>query len=123
MSTLILITVLLMSCETYSSTEFVFFEFHNETGISSVGYVALIGLLTISFSFSGYESGASLAEETKSASSSAPKGIVMACIMAAIVGFIYVIGLLYAMQENIDFALNGSVSSMAACNIFYIAFT
>lgn len=115
--------VLLFTSQTYSSTEFVFFEYSNQTGFSSMGYVALIGLLTISFSFSGYESGASLAEETQSASISAPKGIVMACVMTAIVGFIYVVGLLYAMQENIEFALNGSASSLAACNIFYIAFT
>jgi amino acid transporter len=37
-----------------------------------------------------------MAEETKNASSSAPKGIVLTCIVTAITGLVYIAGLLYA---------------------------
>lgn len=48
------------------------------------------------FSFSGYEGGAHMAEETKNASASAPKGLVLTCIVTAITGLVYIAGLLYA---------------------------
>jgi len=77
----------------------------------------------ISFSFSGYESGATMAEETKQASISAPKGIVFTCIIAAVIGFIYIVGLLFAMNENIQFVLRNGTNGSAVSNIFYLAFT
>jgi amino acid transporter len=55
-----------------------------------------MGLLMSLYSFSGYEGGAHMAEETTNASASAPKGIVYTCICAALVGFAYILGLLYA---------------------------
>jgi len=48
------------------------------------------------FSFSGYEGGAHMAEETKNASSSAPWGIVYTCLASAFTGIIYITGLLYS---------------------------
>lgn len=51
------------------------------------------------FSFSGYEGGAHMAEETKNASSSAPWGIIYTCLASAITGIIYLTGLLYSCQN------------------------
>jgi amino acid transporter len=48
------------------------------------------------FSFSGYEGGAHMAEETTEATKSAPKGIIMTCVATALTGFTYLLGLLYA---------------------------
>lgn len=48
-----------------------------------------------------------MAEETQNAAVNAPRGIVMTCGAAAVVGGLYVIGLLYAMGGNVDAALNG----------------
>jgi amino acid transporter len=101
----------------------VFGEFNNETGIQSTLYVALIGMLFVSFSFSGYEGGATLAEETKNASVSAPKGIILTIIVSSIVGYIYLLGLLFAMQSNIQFVLSESTSTNVVSNVFYLAFT
>jgi len=48
------------------------------------------------FSFSGYEGGAHMAEETKNAAESAPRGIVLTCIATTFTGLVYITGLLYA---------------------------
>jgi len=64
-------------------------------------YVSCIGLLLCLFSFAGYEGGAHMAEETKNASSSAPKGIILTCIVTGITGLVYIAGLLYACNNKI----------------------
>lgn len=48
------------------------------------------------FSFSGYEAGAHMAEETTNASKSAPYGILYTCLLCSVIGFIYLLGLLFA---------------------------
>lgn len=67
----------------------------------SVFYVCVIGILMTLFSFSGYEAGAHMAEETRNASKSAPMGVVYTCIATTLTGFAYILGLLYAMRNDI----------------------
>ncbi len=43
-----------------------------------------------------------MAEETINASASAPKGIILTCIMTGITGLLYILGLLYACNNQID---------------------
>lgn len=95
-STAIIIACILIASPELSSTSFVFTDYNNDTGMPNVLYVCCIGLLMCLFSFSGYEGGAHMAEETHNAANSAPKGMVMTCIVTAITGFIYITGLLYA---------------------------
>lgn len=59
-----------------SSHEFVWTKFNNETGFSSSIYVCMIGILMSMFGISGYESGATMAEETAHASRAAPIGMI-----------------------------------------------
>jgi amino acid transporter len=99
LSTFIIVAAIMIASPQLSSSEFVFTKFNNGTGMPNVGYVCCIGLLMCLFSFSGYEGGAHMAEETKNASSSAPKGIVLTCIASAFTGIIYIIGILYACQN------------------------
>ena len=54
------------------------------------------------FSFSGYEAGAHMSEETTNATRSAPLGILYTCIVTAISGLLFILGLLYAMGGDID---------------------
>lgn len=91
----------------HSDSTFVWSEFYNKTGMPNVSYVCLIGLLMALFSFSGYEAGAHMAEETTHATKSAPLGILYTCIATTFTGFAYLLGLLYAMNNNIEAALNG----------------
>lgn len=55
-----------------------------------------MGILFSAYSFLGYEAGAHMAEETTNASKSAPRGILYTCILSSITGFVYILGLLYA---------------------------
>jgi len=67
-----------------------------------------LGLLTTLFTFSGYDAGGHIAEETQQAHRAAPKGIVVTVIFASILGFCYVLGLLFAIPGgDIDKVLLG----------------
>jgi len=101
------VTAILVASPRLSSSEFVWTKFNNSTGMPNVGYVCCIGLLMCLFSFSGYEGGAHMAEETRNASSSAPKGIVYTCIASAVTGIIYITGLLYACQDQVGSIISG----------------
>jgi len=117
-SAVIVITCLAMA-PVRNTGAFVFTQWNNDTGIDNSGYVCLIGLLTALFSFSGYEAGAHMAEETCDARKSAPKGIVTSVIAGIFSGLIYIICLLFAMQS-----LEGSANSAtgnAAVQIMYDA--
>ena len=103
-SSTILVIVLLIGAsipDKISSHEFVWTTFHNETGFddnkkANVLFICLIGVLMSSYGMSGYESGATLAEETKNASREAPRGIIKALLLSSLIGFIFIVGLLYA---------------------------
>jgi amino acid transporter len=118
------------------SASFVFTEFVNETGFESVGYVCLLGLLTSLFTFSGYEAGAHMAEETKGASTAAPSGIVKTCVTVALAGLAVILGMLfntdsvenalgstnafvYVLFTNAPVAAGKGLTAIVAINIFF----
>lgn len=96
LSTVVIIPTIIIMSSSLSSREFVWTNYNNETGMDSPLYVSMVGLLMSIFSFSGYEGGAHMAEETTNAAASAPKGIINTCLMTALTGFIFLVGLLYA---------------------------
>lgn len=100
-STIIVIICILIVSPQLSTSKFVWTHYNNETGMPNAFYVCCIGLLMSLYSFSGYEGGAHMAEETKNASASAPKGLVLTCIATAVTGLIYIAGLLYGCQNKI----------------------
>lgn len=63
-----------------------------------------------------------MAEETKNAASSAPKGIIMTCIVTGVTGLLYITGLLYACANKIDEYFEGE-SDYPVVNLFVSAFT
>lgn len=83
----------------HQSVSFVFTHFHNDTGISSPIYVALIGGLLAGYTFCGYDASAHVAEETQDAQVSAPKGMVRSIWVSWVAGFVLIAGLLFAMQD------------------------
>lgn len=121
LSTLIIIIAIVWVAPTRSSSTFVWTGYYNTTGMDNVGYVCLIGLLTTLYGMSGYEAASQVSEETQNAQVSAPWGIVQGVIAAIVTGLAFFIGLLYAMDENYDSALNG-VSNQPVINIFSMAF-
>lgn len=81
---------------TLSPSYWVWTLWYNNSGWSGVdGYVALMGMIGALFSFAGYEAGAHLAEETRGARTAAPRGLVMTCVGGSIIGFLYIMALLY----------------------------
>jgi len=103
-ATIIIVVTILVTCSRQhhlASPDQVFFQTYNGTGFSSMGYVTLIGLLSALYSFSGYEAGGHMAEETRGAYKSAPMGILWTCVTSAIVGFIYWLGLLFASASDV----------------------
>jgi len=83
----------------HQSASFVFTHFHNDTGISNPLYVVLIGGLLAGYTFCGYDASAHVAEETKDAQVSAPKGMVRSIWVSWLAGFVLLAGLLFAMQD------------------------
>jgi amino acid transporter len=79
-----------------SSHDFVWTTYNNQTGFDSTLYVCIIGVLMSMYGISGYEGGATMAEETTHASKSAPRGIMKAIFISIVIGFIFIVGLLYA---------------------------
>ena len=120
-STLVIVGTLFIATPIRSTSEFVWQSTYNTTGMSSMVYVSLIGLLMSLFSFSGYEAGAHMSEETTDAQTSAPWSIVHTTMAAAVTGFVYLLGLLYA-ALSVPLVLNGA-SSSAVVNIYTQAFT
>ncbi|CDW85173.1 bidirectional amino acid transporter 1 [Stylonychia lemnae] len=104
-----------------SSLEFAFTKFNNQTGFDNVYYVGMIGLLMPMYAYSGYEGGATLAEETLNASVNAPKGIINSCIISTVTGLIFIMSILYGCGENINQIINGT-SDHALVNFFNIVF-
>ena len=112
-----MVVVIIAYTPKLSSNEFVFNTYHNETGFSNFYYVSTIGLLMSMYGFSGYEGGASMAEETTNANESAPKGIIYSCLLSGITGLIFILSVLYGMQNNIESITNG-ISDNSMVNLF-----
>ncbi|KAI8098846.1 amino acid/polyamine transporter I [Halteromyces radiatus] len=94
----ILITI---ACKapTHQSASFVFGYYNNNTGWTMPGYVILTGLLQAQFTMTGYDASAHLSEETKRANIAAPVGMVMAVLVSAVMGWCFIIGFLFCIQD------------------------
>jgi len=118
-SSFVMVVTSLSLAPSLNTGAFVFGQANNDTGFANFGYVCLIGLLTSLFSFSGYEAGAHMAEETKDARKAAPKGIVHSVLAGVVSGFVYIVCLLFSMQ-NLENA-EGSITNNATVQIFFDA--
>jgi amino acid permease (GABA permease) len=83
----------------HQSASFIFGNFYNTTGFSSVIYVFLIGLLMAQYTFTGYDASAHMTEETRNPQTAGPWGIVMSIVISLIVGEILLVGVTSAIQD------------------------
>src|SRR3954453_19472992 len=83
----------------HQSASFVFTEFVNNTGWGSTFYVALLGLLLAQYTLTGYDASAHMTEETRSADTAGPRGIVMSIVVSVIAGWVLLIGVTFAIQS------------------------
>ncbi len=83
----------------HQSASFVFTKFVNETGFHSPFYVALLGLLLAQYTFTGYDASAHMTEETRSAATAGPRGIVSSILVSFVAGWVLLIGVTFAIQN------------------------
>ncbi|KAI8610653.1 APC amino acid permease [Chytriomyces sp. MP71] len=95
----LIVIVVLAKAPTKQTASYVFTDFENGTGIDSFPWVVLIGLLTAQFTFTGYDASAHMTEETRRADVAGPVGIVLSIGMSTLTGFLFIAGLLFAMQD------------------------
>ncbi|HWT34171.1 MAG TPA: amino acid permease [Microbacterium sp.] len=105
----------------HQSVAWTFTGYFNGTGWSFAPYVFLMGLLMAQYTYTGYDASAHVAEETRGASTAAPKGIVMSVVISIIGGWILLYSITAAIQDNSDKgigALLGSATGLPPAQIF-----
>jgi amino acid transporter len=83
----------------HQSASFVFGHFVNNTGWGSTLYVVLLGLLLAQYTFTGFDASAHMTEETRSADTAGPRGIVMSIVVSLVAGWVLLIGVTFAIQS------------------------
>ncbi|MEV6640095.1 amino acid permease [Amycolatopsis sp. NPDC051371] len=113
---LVIVGVLIFVPAKHQDASFVFGSFVNQTGWGSTFYVFAIGLLVAQYTLTGYDASAHMTEETKSAATAGPRGIVMSIVVSLVAGWILLIGLTFAIQDY-DGAV-GSATGVPPAQIF-----
>jgi amino acid permease (GABA permease) len=96
---LIIVGVLAFAPAHHQSASYVFTTFVNNTGWGSKFYVLLLGLLLAQYTFTGYDASAHMTEETRSAATAGPRGIVTSIIVSLFAGWLLLIGITFAIQH------------------------
>jgi amino acid transporter len=96
---LVIVAALAITPTHHQSASFVFTHFVNNTGWSSWLYVSLLGLLLAQYTFTGYDASAHMTEETRSAATAGPRGIVTSIVVSLFAGWILLIGVTFAIQH------------------------
>ncbi|MGH3095682.1 MAG: amino acid permease, partial [Streptosporangiales bacterium] len=112
----VIVIVLLAIPDQHQSVAWTFTHFENSSGWSSPVYVFLIGLLMAQYTYTGYDASAHVAEETRGAARSAPRGIVMSVLVSIIAGWVLLVAVTASIQDY-DKALN-SPTGLPPAQIF-----
>ncbi|EIE25071.1 amino acid transporter [Coccomyxa subellipsoidea C-169] len=106
---------------THQSAKFVFLTFDTSTSASnapSSAYLFILGMLMSQYTITGYDSCGHLSEETKNADRTCPRGIMMAVGTSVVLGFGYVIALLFSVQ-NVEDLNTGKANGYVSGQIYY----
>jgi amino acid permease (GABA permease) len=97
---LIIVGVLIFAPSHHQSASFVFGHLVNDTGLKlGWWYIIPIGLLLAQYTFTGYDASAHMTEETHSAATAGPRGIVSSIIVSLFAGWVLLIGITFAIQH------------------------
>ncbi|KAJ3278665.1 hypothetical protein HK104_002142, partial [Borealophlyctis nickersoniae] len=104
LGTVAIVVAILVKAPTHQSASYVFTQYRDNTNgwgdVAGQGYVVLIGLLTAQFTMTGYDASCHMTEETKNASISGPVGVVMSIVVSFLVGWLYLLGLTFSIQNE-----------------------
>jgi amino acid permease (GABA permease) len=114
---LVIVGVLAFGPSRHQSASFVFGHFVNNTGWGSTFYVALLGLLLAQYTFTGFDASAHMTEETRSAATAGPRGIVMSIVVSLVAGWVLLIGVTFAIQSY-DHAVGAPDTGVQPAQIF-----
>ncbi|GAA5823962.1 hypothetical protein JCM11251_003360 [Rhodosporidiobolus azoricus] len=114
--------IALAACAPVKQTpKFVFTGWLNETGWSNGGLVFLLGLLQSAFTVVGFEASAHLCEEAHNPERLAPLAIFGCVVVVGVVGFAWIISLLFCFGTDVDGVL-GSPTGVPVFQVFIDAF-
>lgn len=99
--TVVIIVAVPAMAPSHNSAKWVFTEFINNTGYTSMPIVFFVGMLQSGWALVGYETGAQIVEGTKNAAVTAPRGIIICVIGAIVQGFALILSTLFSIQ-NVD---------------------
>ena len=108
---LVIVGVLWILPDHHQSVGWTLTGWNNETGWSFTPYVFLMGLLMAQYTYTGYDASAHVAEETKKAQHSAPRGIVMSVVVSVIGGFILLYSITAAIPDTSQKGLDRLLST------------
>lgn len=110
-----IVVFLLAFAPRLQSAAFVFTAYENHTGIDVSASVYLIGMLSAATTYTGYDAGASVAEESVNSHDNAPRAIVSAVVAAILLGSVLILGLNASIQD-----VAALVETDDAANVFNI---
>lgn len=95
----VVVTITLLATNDHKqSASFVFSEFQNSTGFGT-GMAAIIGILQACFGMCCYDAPSHMTEEMHNASKEAPKAMILAVILGAITGFVFLLTLCFCIGD------------------------
>jgi amino acid transporter len=98
---LIIVGFLIFKPDHHQSFGTVFSKTVNNSGFSHswLWFVLLLGLLQAQYTYTGYDASAHMSEETRDASRSAARGVIMSIAVSAVFGYILALGVTFAIQS------------------------
>jgi amino acid transporter len=97
--TIIIVTWTLVKAPQLQQPSFVFFGYNNDTGFSSMGYVALVGTLAAASVFTGYDTAAHVSEETSESHTATPYAMLYSVYNAIVLGLLLIVGMNFCIQD------------------------
>lgn len=123
--TAVIVFVVMVLPNHHQSLKSVFTSYTNTTGLNwftgSGLWVTMVGLGLAAYTITGFDASAHLTEETTDADRSGPRGIVMSIAVSAVVGFVLLGALCYALPGDVNsdaYATLASSGTNAASNLF-----
>lgn len=123
----VIVVSILLPCvaPVHQSASFVFTDFQGvgitTTGVPNNAYIFFLGMLMAQFTLTGYDACGHMSEETVEADKTAALGIVLAVGCSAIAGLMYILALMFSVQDPGNL-LTGNANGYVGGQIYFDAF-
>jgi amino acid transporter len=117
----VIIVILIVAPSHHASFSYVFGHTINNSGFSSSmfwWYVLPLGFLLTMYTITGYDASAHISEETNDAAEAAPKGVWRSVFYSALIGWIVLLAITFAIQKSNEHAILTTSTGYPAIAIF-----